>query len=283
VIFQVGCVKLRQWIKSTRARSAISPRLMQDRAAKEFSRSRFSCFQDHDRAALQAGYSGRLVASRICANGGGFLDREVTSCPVNQLGWAFQVSLLAPCVLHFGHYQLLWECREVNACEIYPKDIAARLSLALDKFKIPDPEVEGDPYRLWYTYVDTYSRTALTVPGDRLVALSGIAKRFKTRTNDHYVARMWRAHPEITLLWHSYPQEGDQAITTPGQYRAPSWSWAALDGSVTNWIATEYPAKNIRRCTSPSKMWHYTMRPKILPVLYLAAGWTCTAILNPCV
>ena len=119
-----------------------------------------------------------------------FWEREVMNCAVNQRGWVFQEWLLSPRVLHFGRHQVLWECRDQDACEMYPEGIPAGLDLFLDKLKILEQESENDAYRLWYSYVETYSQAALTVPGDKLVALSGVAKRFMTRTNDVYLAGM---------------------------------------------------------------------------------------------
>lgn len=40
--------------------------------------------------------------------------------PVNIRAWVVQERLLAPRVLHFGQTQVIWECRELSACELYP-------------------------------------------------------------------------------------------------------------------------------------------------------------------
>ena len=123
---------------------------------------------------------------------------------------------------------------------MYPEGISVEMDLSLDKFKIPGQELKNDAYRLRYSYVETYSQAALTVPGDKLVALSGMAKRFMTRTNDVYLTGMWRKRLEWALLWRSCPAESYLAVTRPSQYRAPSWSWAAMDGPFSHWIAVEY-------------------------------------------
>jgi hypothetical protein len=71
-------------------------------------------------------------------------------------------------------------------------------------FKALDPSVyvekmarhgrQTDPaaasYRVWNTIVQTYSETLLTVPGDKLIALSGIAKGMMSILDDTYVAGM---------------------------------------------------------------------------------------------
>jgi hypothetical protein len=53
---------------------------------------------------------------------------------------------------------------------------------------------------MWNAIVRTYSRTALTVAGDKLIALSGIAKRMIPTMDNEYVAGMWREHLESALL-----------------------------------------------------------------------------------
>jgi hypothetical protein len=49
--------------------------------------------------------------------------------------------------------------------------------------------------------VKAYSQASLTVSSDKLVALPGIAKRFKSFLNDDYVAWMWRKYLENSLCW----------------------------------------------------------------------------------
>ncbi|KAF2687503.1 HET-domain-containing protein [Lentithecium fluviatile CBS 122367] len=47
--------------------------------------------------------------------------------PLNRRGWVLQERILARRVLHFGHEQLFWECRESVACETYPLTLPSRL------------------------------------------------------------------------------------------------------------------------------------------------------------
>jgi hypothetical protein len=84
----------------------------------------------------------------------------------------------------------------------------------------------------WSTFWDDivvrgYSQTDLTFPGDKLIALSGIAKYIMPLVNAKYVAGMWQEHLEKTLLWRVY---GLIPSSRPVEYRAPSWSWASIDG-----------------------------------------------------
>jgi hypothetical protein len=76
--------------------------------------------------------------------------------------------------------------------------------------------------------------TSLTVPGDRLVALSGLAKRFMAILDDTYVAGMWRRYLENSLCWFAISVEPvlDSSTYSPATYRAPTWSWPAADMAI---------------------------------------------------
>lgn len=45
---------------------------------------------------------------------------QLLNMPLDKRGWVFQERFLAPRVLHFGTWQMLWECATHDACEMYP-------------------------------------------------------------------------------------------------------------------------------------------------------------------
>lgn len=67
-------------------------------------------------------------------------------------------------------------------------------------------------WQAWQRIVEQYSGHDLTIGGDKLPAISGIASKIGTATNSDSIARLWRENLVLDLLW-----------------RAPSWSWASLD------------------------------------------------------
>jgi hypothetical protein len=111
----------------------------------------------------------------------------------------------------------------------------------------PDPHLQPQIYalELWGRIVEQYSMTALTQPKDKLIALSGLArwisrgmeKCSKETGSPEYVAGLWTLHIESQLLWFVEPvfRESDSSFenrsTAPDKsiYRAPSFSWAAVD------------------------------------------------------
>lgn len=83
-----------------------------------------------------------------------------------------------------------------------------------------------------------YTARELTKPDDRLPALAGLATKFSEKTGDVCVNSLWMHGMPEGLLWHSVGLgwgEYDQRSTSrsPKGLRAPTWSWASLDGRVS--------------------------------------------------
>jgi hypothetical protein len=182
-------------------------------------------------------------------------ESNVSRCPIQKRGWVYQERVLAPRIIHFGHGQLFWECREQRLCEQYPHALPStisahsgfnfkrlmdfeRISLELAPQDLyPDSLSRNDAYlRIWENVVEEYSQTSLTNPTDKLIAISGIAKSFANVTSQIYVAGLWRESLEHALLWtcpESEMYDVDGAIyPQPTTWRAPSWSWASVDGPI---------------------------------------------------
>jgi hypothetical protein len=84
--------------------------------------------------------------------------------------------------------------------------------------------------RLWRAIVEDYSSRQLTNSDDELPALSGLAYQHLQTEEDMYLAGVWLSLLE-QLCWYVVTSD-DKEATKPAHYRAPSWSWAHLDGTV---------------------------------------------------
>jgi hypothetical protein len=123
--------------------------------------------------------------------------------------------LLSPRILHFGRTQLFWECREHSACSAYSGELplyykvypysnskSSDPNVFISKLEVePKPDLAFAKHMMRDQVVKAYSQASLTVSSDKLVALPGIAKRFKSFLNDDYVAWMWRKYLENSLCW----------------------------------------------------------------------------------
>lgn len=168
---------------------------------------------------------------------------------LSQRGWALQERLLSTRILHYSTYEMFWECKTCSAREgsekehIDPVDSRSLGNSEGDDFKRVLQHMDSNPYSpshgafaVWYRLVRQYSRRSLSRSSDKLPAISALAALFTTTTGCHYIAGLW-AQDSQGLLWlkdrsqshagtyHSYPRE-------PEHYRAPSWSWAAVEGPV---------------------------------------------------
>lgn len=161
--------------------------------------------------------------------------------PLVRRGWVLQERLLAPRVLHFGTHQAYWECRQGHRCEMAPRMENERTDLPSTLWKTlvgeERPSHQLSLRRLsaeWRSIVQSYTKCDLTFPGDKLIALSGLAEEMKEKLREmgvqenRYMAGIWHFDLENALTWYS----AEDAARRAHQYRAPSWSWAALDGPI---------------------------------------------------
>jgi hypothetical protein len=84
-------------------------------------------------------------------------------------------------------------------------------------------------YEHWQLFCCHYTYRELTFPADKLPAISGLARRIAHRqiSDTEYLAGLWKCDLMSCLLW--YPKERGKELKN---YRAPSWSWASLDGAI---------------------------------------------------
>ncbi|KAF8857250.1 hypothetical protein BDZ45DRAFT_564472, partial [Acephala macrosclerotiorum] len=159
---------------------------------------------------------------------------DLLSGPLLNRGWVVQERLIAPKILHFVSKQLYWECHQRDACEGVPSR-----SLVLPETSETDIKHRhrsllacsdfSDTMILWAGIVSLYSECQLTMEKDKLVALSGVAKTIRKRHLDgQYLAGSWSDDLGSQLWWSTTVR----TRTRPQAYRAPSWSWASIDGIV---------------------------------------------------
>ncbi|KAI4201731.1 MAG: hypothetical protein LQ350_003085 [Teloschistes chrysophthalmus] len=111
-------------------------------------------------------------------------------------------------------------------------------------------------YYIWSRLLEKYCRTRLTFEKDKLVAISSLAQLMQTRLHDQYVLGLWKRILPSQLLWRveDYNQELNDRFaimhedrvyykpvsgnrhnfvaSRPEVYRAPSWSWASIEGPI---------------------------------------------------
>ncbi|KAK3362197.1 heterokaryon incompatibility protein-domain-containing protein [Lasiosphaeria ovina] len=181
------------------------------------------CFMNKDNNYLAAHCIAIGQERFMCANSS-LYAHNVLDTPLGSRAWVVQERLLAARTIHFGKNQLFWTCQDRIACEAYPERLPGGLVREVDH---PSLETEAS----WREVVAQYSGCELTQSSDKLVAISGLAKRVaQYRPEDQYVAGLWFESLHVDLCWKVGRPE--PLPPPPGPYQAPSWSWAALNQRV---------------------------------------------------
>jgi hypothetical protein len=81
--------------------------------------------------------------------------------------------------------------------------------------------------------VQEYTSRSTTKPQDKLPALSGIIDTLQQMSGDVCYAALWKRHFVKSLLWEIVKDSPNGARAhRPSKWRAPSWSFASIDGCV---------------------------------------------------
>ena len=80
-------------------------------------------------------------------------------------------------------------------------------------------------FDVWDHIVSTYSGGRLTYGGDKLLAISALAREMKPLMQCRYLAGHWETDLIRQLGWPGY-----DVLKRAAKYRAPSWAWTSMDG-----------------------------------------------------
>lgn len=110
--------------------------------------------------------------------------------------------------------------------QLQKSELAKNLPKGIERLMPEGNRKRASFLHLWPEVVKRYTKAELSQPGkDKLAALSGLAN-FVHDPKD-YLAGLWIPQLPYTLAWCSL-----SPTDPPTEYQAPSWSWAAINGSV---------------------------------------------------
>lgn len=193
--------------------------------------------------------------------------------PVSYRGWCLQERMLPPRSLIYASDTLKYYCQTETA------NIGGALCEPSTGMRLPNaiyqpqdtPVLDEDrkAYRqAWLAALFVYTLRAISVPADKLVAMAGLVEEFQRVYQDEYLAGLWRKTLLLDLLWTSESAGG--AHTRPKEYRAPSWSWAAVDGL----ISARYMEESLNPDTERAEIVHceVTLKDREVPFGEVTAG-----------
>ncbi|KAI1371341.1 HET-domain-containing protein [Hypoxylon crocopeplum] len=148
-------------------------------------------------------------------------------------GWTLQERSLSTRSVHFCRNKIFYECR--NCLRVEDNEPPQETDLVNRVLWPRGTTMSFDElYEHWQFYLAEYCQRNLTVATDKLPAIQSVAAEIIAVTGCKYVpyAGMWLHNLRKELLWHS---SGFGSICRPAQWRAPSWSWASLEGDLIFW------------------------------------------------
>lgn len=168
----------------------------------------------------------------------GYFTQAVDKAPLNLRSWVTQERMLSPRIAHFASEQVIWDCAELTACESLPHGTTAwsgygarpmTFGCKQGSSLLSPSQTVDEGIGQWGTIVNTYSACGLTMLGDKLIAISGVANYLRDELKMEYCVGLWRPKMEIQLAWVVQSLQGDRP---PRNDLAPTWSWASVNGAV---------------------------------------------------
>jgi hypothetical protein len=111
--------------------------------------------------------------------------------------------------------------------------------MKVSKQDSPDTFFVTEALDVWGAAVLEYTRGHLTFEKDKLVAISGIAKELYPFLQCRYLAGHWEVNLDRQLGWCCMGAYSRR----PSTYRAPSWSWASVDGAIDQAMVVNTPGR----------------------------------------
>lgn len=153
-------------------------------------------------------------------------------------GWTFQEEYLSPRTLTFSNSELYWTCASSNASEglpmgLYPgnskSDFEKYVRMDTNMSCSTEVHISGR-YHWWYQTIELYSYRVFTRESDRLLALAGLAARFK-QPDDEFLSGLWKSDLVHGLAWRLGGKNEKCALDNRPS-PISTWSWASRPGHI---------------------------------------------------
>ncbi|EJT77323.1 hypothetical protein GGTG_07235 [Gaeumannomyces tritici R3-111a-1] len=146
--------------------------------------------------------------------------------------WVFQERFFSRRIVYFANSQVYWQCQTFMAGQNFPW-LESMMGRGI---KDRDNRWKGLKHlkRTWRVFLESYTRSGISYPSDRLPALTSIAREAEQVYGHGYVAGLFVDTFPQSLLWIANNLE--QRLQAPkgvsSLERASSWSWAHWEGPI---------------------------------------------------
>jgi len=176
---------------------------------------------------------------------------DPTQTPLSRCGWVVQERIFSRRILHFDDLQVHWECSQ----HLQSEDGSTEKTSAWSKTSYwagqnIKPLISGSPdwsfgkdeeqwsalcklYNFFMLTIRDYSSCKLTYPSDKLPAILGLVNEIRSATGIDFIDGHFLLGKPLfvySLLWYT-EQYTVQGSAQPNKTRAPTWSWAAMEGN----------------------------------------------------
>ncbi|KAK4183448.1 HET-domain-containing protein [Podospora australis] len=159
--------------------------------------------------------------------------------PIAHRGWTLQEKLLPPRSLVYASDTLKYHC-QTETVSIGQAVCEPSTGMRLPH-NVYDPKDKGsgkwtaedwrNARQAWLSIIFLYTFRNISRENDKLPAVGGVAEQFARVTGDEYYAGLWKKSLLFDLLWEIEGSVTEPKVR-PENYRAPSWSWASMNGLV---------------------------------------------------
>ncbi|KAK0724036.1 hypothetical protein B0H67DRAFT_640612 [Lasiosphaeris hirsuta] len=161
--------------------------------------------------------------------------RSVGHAPLNKRGWVLQERYLTPRQINFAEDEVSWECPQLVASEGFPDGLPGSATTT-DHVRLQNSKPRQDYHdqhdlrRAWSDLVRNYSSCKLKFYTDKMIAIAGLARSFRERFDDVYLAGMWKKNLHKQLCCCESAVQSDDDFSR--EERGSAYFTEVMDASV---------------------------------------------------
>ena len=202
-------------------------------------------------------YSGRVPKQSTSGHVKLSLPTSQDNGPIEERAWTFQERMMSKRYLLYGPDQFHFRCKQRIVFEdgdfhtisapgddwrshlnfvgsnIDSRHTDASIHDLMEHNDKEEADWQSYAYFIWSQAIAPYTRREMSKSLDKLAAIAGYANYFEQIISSKYMYGLWEIYLCDGLLWTAQlPLPDKRTYVSRAKDRAPSWSWASIDGPV---------------------------------------------------